>query len=77
MAMEPWSMTTLPMNGVWYLFLTGTGSEIKNDSTTVPKTRNSWLGCSWFLPSAAYLVLSLLSGFVPRASENVSEGSSS
>ena len=60
-------MTTLPTNGVWYLLVTGTGSEIKHDPTTVPTTRNSWLGCSCFLRSPAYLVLTLLSGFLTES----------
>ena len=41
-------MTTLPMNGVWYRLVTGTGSGIKHHPTTVPTTGNSWLGCSCF-----------------------------
>ena len=60
-------MTTLPMNGVWYLFVTGTGSGIKHDATTVPTTKNSWLGCSYFLPSPVHLVITLLAGFVTKS----------
>ena len=59
-------MTTLPTNGAWYLLVTGTGSGIKQDPTTVPTTKNSLLGCSCFLPSPVYLVLPLLSGFVTK-----------
>ena len=55
-------MTSPPMNGVWYLLVTGTGSGIKHDRTTVPTTRKFWLGCSCFLPRPVYLVLTLLSG---------------
>ena len=60
-------MTTLPMNGVWYLFITGTGNGIKQDPTTVPNTKNSWLGCSCFLSSPVYLVLTLSFGFVTKS----------
>ena len=65
--MEPCSMTTLPMNGVWYLLVTGIGSGIKHDSTTVPTTSNCWLGCSCFLLSPVYLVLILSPGFVTNS----------
>ena len=61
------SITTLPVNGVWYLLVTHTGSGIKHDPTTVPTTRNSSLGCSCFLPSPVYLVQTLLSGFVTKS----------
>ena len=60
-------MTTRPMNGGWYLLVTGTGSGIKHDPTTVPRTMNSWLGCSGFLLSPVYLALTLLSGFVTKS----------
>ena len=60
-------MTTMPMNGAWYLLVTGTGSGIKQDPTTVPTTRNSWPGCWCFLPSPVYLVPTLLSGFVTKS----------
>ena len=67
-------MTTLPMNGVWYLLVTRTGSGIKHDPTTVPTTRNSWLGCSCFLPSSVYLVLTLLSGCVTKSQKTFQKG---
>ena len=54
------------MNGVWYLLVTGTGAGIKNDPTTAPTTRISWLGCSCSLLSPVYLLLTLLSGFVTK-----------
>ena len=60
-------MTTLLMNGVWYLLVTGIESGIKHDETTVPTTRNSWLECSCFLLSPVYLVLALSSGFVTKS----------
>ena len=59
-------MTTLPMNGVWYLLVTEIGGGIKHDPTTVPTTRNSWLGGLCLLLSPVYLVLTLLSGFVTK-----------
>ena len=60
-------MTTLPMNGVSHLLVTGTGGGIKHDTTTIPFTRNSWLGCSCFLLDPVYLVLTLSSGFVTKS----------
>ena len=60
-------MTTLPLNGVWYLLVTGTGSGIKQDPTTLPTTGNSWLGCSCLLLSPVYLVLTLSSAFVSKS----------
>ena len=58
-------MTTLPMNGVWYLLVIGTGTGIKHDP--VPTTRNSWLGCSCFLPRPVYLALTLSSDSVTKS----------
>ena len=60
-------MTTLPMSGVWYLLVTVTGSGIKHDPTTVPTTRNSWMGRSCFLPSPVYLALTLSCGSVTKS----------
>ena len=65
--METCSMTTLPMNGVWYLLVTGIGTAIRHDSTTVPTTRICWLGCSCFLLGPVYLVLVLSPGFVTKS----------
>ena len=56
---------TLPMNGVWYLLVIGTGTGIKHDP--VPTTRNSWLGCSCFLPRPVYLALTLSSDSVTKS----------
>ena len=60
-------MTTLPVNGLWCLLVTGTRIGIKQDPTTVPTTRNSWLACLCFLPSPVYLALTLLSGSVTKS----------
>ena len=60
-------MTTLPMNAVGYLLVTGTESGIKHVPTTVPATRNPWLRCSCFVLSLVYLVLTLSSGFVTKS----------
>ena len=60
-------MTTLVMNGVWCLLVFGTGSGIKHAATTIPRTRNSWLGSSCFLLSLVYLVLTLSFGFVTQS----------
>ena len=60
-------MTTLPMNGVWCLLVTGTGGGIKHDPTTVPTTRNSWLGRSCFPPNPVYLALTLSSGSATKS----------
>ena len=58
---EPSSMTTLPMNGVSCLLVTGTGSGIKHDTATLPTTRSPWLG------SRVYLALTLSSGSLTKS----------